>query len=208
MSIIDPLSCEFAKFFCYQMFTDRTQANPGNNAKHQQSEILREQFDSFRSQFTSDTLRVTSSQFKDNFRRIINPIQSLRKKYPSKKRELLEIFSSEKWTNIKKLKTKHSLENCTGCSSDTVLPSTLAMIPIKNNKHKQKANENGLVEAAVLKEKTKEIINNLNRDYRKNYRTTFTKQFKKTLGLPDVKNIAKSVKENIEDIWEETCVER
>ena len=82
------------------------------------------------------------------------------------------------------------------------------MIPIKNNKYKQKAKKNGLVEAAVLKEKTKEIINNLNWDYRKNYCTTFTKQFKETLDLPDVKNIAKSVKENIEDIWEETCVER
>ena len=59
-----------------------------------------------------------------------------------------------------------------------------------------------------MQEKTKEIINDLNRDYRKNYRTTFTKQFKETLDLPDVKSIAKSVKENIEDIWEETCVER
>ena len=81
------------------------------------------------------------------------------------------------------------------------------MIPIKTNKYKQKAKENGLVEAAVLKEKTKRN-NNLNRDYRKNYRATFTKQFKETLDLPDVKSIAKSVKENIEDIWEETCVER
>ena len=81
------------------------------------------------------------------------------------------------------------------------------MIPIKNNKYKQKAKKNGLVEAAVLKEKTKRN-NNLNRDYRKNDRATFTKQFKETLDLPDVKNIAKSVKENIEDIWEETCVER
>ena len=41
------------------------------------------------------------------------------------------------------------------------------MIPIKNNKYKQKAQKNGLVEAAVLKEKSNEIINNLNRDYRK-----------------------------------------
>ena len=120
MSIIDPLSCGFAKVFCYQMFTDKTRTNQGNNAK-QQSEILREQFDSFRSQFTSDTFNVTYSQFKDNFQQIINPIQSLGKKYPSKKGKLLEIFLSEKWTNIKESKTKHSLENCTGCSNDTVL---------------------------------------------------------------------------------------
>ena len=56
-----------------------------------------------------------------------------------------------------------------------------------------------------MQEKTKEIIKDL---YRKSYRTTFTKQFKQTLDLLDVKSIAKSVKQNIEDIWEETCVER
>ena len=206
--MIDLLSCGFAEVFCYQMFTDRTQTNRSNNAKHQQSEILREQCDSFKSQFISDTFNVTYSQFKDNFRRIINPIQSLRKKYPSKKRELLEIFSRKKWTNIKVSKTKHSLENCTSCSNDKILRSTLAIIPIKNNKYKQKAKKNTLVKTAVLPEKNEEIINNFNQDYRKNYRTTFTKQFKETLDLPDVKSIAKSVKENIEDIWEETCVER
>ena len=135
MSIIDPLSCGFAKVFCYQMFTDRTWTNRSNNAKHQQSKILREQFDSFKSQFTSDTFNVSYSQFKDNFQRIINPIISLGKKYSSKKRELLEIFSSEKWTNIKVSKTKHSLENCTGCSNGKILRSTLAIIPIKNNKY-------------------------------------------------------------------------
>ena len=63
---------------------ERSFANRGNNAKHQQNEILRKQFDSFRSQFTSDTFNVSYSQFKDNFPRIINPIQSLGKKYPSK----------------------------------------------------------------------------------------------------------------------------
>ena len=115
------------------MFTDRTRTNRGNNAKHQQNEILGEQFDSFRSQFTSNTFNMSYSQFKDNFRRIINPIQTLGKKYPSKKRELLEIFSSEKES-----KTKNSLENSKGCSNDTVLRSTLAMIPIKNNKYKKK----------------------------------------------------------------------
>ena len=96
MSIIDPLSCGFAKVFCYQMFTDRMQTNRNNNAKHQQSEIMREQFDSPKSQFTPDTLNVTYSQFKGNFQRIINLIKSLGKKYSSKKRELLEVFSREK----------------------------------------------------------------------------------------------------------------
>ena len=154
---------------------DRTRTNRGNNAKHQQNEILREHFDSFRSQFTSDTFNMSYSQFKDNFPRIINPIQSLGKKYPSKKRELLEIFSSEKES-----KTKHALENCKGCSNDTVLRSTLAFYSNKKQQIQKKAKKNFERKdvSKVLKEKTKEIINNLNRDYCKNYRTTFTKQFK------------------------------
>ena len=131
MPIIDALSCGFAKVFCYQIFTDATLTNRSNNAKYQQSEISREQFDLFRSQFTSDTLNVTYSQFKDNFWWIINPIQSLGKKQPSKKWELLEIFSREKCTNIKVSKTKYSLENCTDYSNDKILRITLAMIPIK-----------------------------------------------------------------------------
>ena len=49
----------------------------------------------------------------------------------------------------------------------------------------------------VFKEKGKEIINNLNRDYCKNYRTTFTKQFIETLDLPDVENIAKQQKKTL-----------
>ena len=139
MSLTDPLSCGFAKVFCYEMLKDRTRANRSNNAKHQQSEILTEQFDSFKSQFTSETFNVAYSQLKDNFRFLINPIRPLGKKHPSKKRELLEISSREKWTNMKESKTKHSLENCTSYSNDKVLRSTIAMIPIKSNKYKQKA---------------------------------------------------------------------
>ena len=82
------------------------------------------------------------------------------------------------------------------------------MIPIKITNTNKKLKKIALVEVTVLLEITKEIIKSFNRDYRKNYRTTFTKQFKETLDVPDVKSIAKSVKENIEDIWKEACVER
>ena len=85
------------------------------------------------------------------------------------------------------------LENCKGCSNDTVLRSTLAFYSNKKQQIQKKAKKNFERKdvSKVLKEKTKEIINNLNRDYCKNYRTTFTKQFKETLDLHDVKNIAK-----------------
>ena len=65
-----------------------------------------------------------------------------------------------------------------------------------------------MIESMVLQEKTKQTVNDLNRDYRKNYRTTFTTEFKKTLNIPTVKKTAKFIKKNIEELWEKTCVER
>ena len=81
------------------------------------------------------------------------------------------------------------------------------MILIKSPVYIQKAKKAGLIESMVLQEKTKQIVNDLNRDYR-NYHTTFTTEFKKTLNIPTVKKTAKLIKKNIEELWEETCIER
>ena len=82
------------------------------------------------------------------------------------------------------------------------------MIPIKSPTYIQKAKKASLIESMVLQKNTKQIVNDLNRDYRKNYRTTFTTEFKNTLNIPNVKKTAKLIKKNIEELWEETCVER
>ena len=105
---------------------------------------------------------------------------------------------------MKERKTKHLLTDCKGCLNKKKLRSTLAlaMIPIKSPAYIQKAKKAGLIESMVLQEKTKQIVTDLNRDYRKNYRTTFTTQFKKTLNVPTVKKIAKLIKKNIEELWE------
>ena len=66
----------------------------------------------------------------------------------------------------------------------------------------------GLVERNVLQDKTKVILNELNQNYRKNYRTTFIKQVKQVLEMPKPRGIAKSIKRDIENQWAETCVER
>ena len=82
------------------------------------------------------------------------------------------------------------------------------MILIKSPAYIQKA---GLIESMVLQEKTKQIVNDLNSDYRKNCRTTFTTEFKNTLNIPttefkntlnipNVKKTAKSIKKNIEEL--------
>ena len=64
----------------------------------------------------------------------------------------------------------------------------------------------GLVERNVLQDKTKVILNELNQNYRKNYRTTFIKQVKQVLEMPKPRGIAKSIKREIENQWAKTCV--
>ena len=66
----------------------------------------------------------------------------------------------------------------------------------------------GLIEKQVLQDKTKSILSELNNNFRNNYHTTFTKQVKRVLEIPKPRDIAKSIKTNIENQWEETCVER
>ena len=201
MSVLDPLSCGFLKAFCYKTFTATPQNLTGNRIKQQTGEILMQQYESFQSVFQPDNFHVPYCKFK-HFREITKPIQSLGKKHPAKKVEFLEIFSSENWDNLKERKTKHSLTDCKACLHNKKLRSTLAMIPIKSPAYIQKAKKAGLIESMVLQEKTKQIVTDLNRGYRKNYRTTFTTQFKKTLKVPTVKKTAKLIKKNIEELWE------
>ena len=65
----------------------------------------------------------------------------------------------------------------------------------------------GLVDRNVLQDKTKAVLNELNQNYRKNYRTTFTKQVKQVLEMPKPRKIANSIKRDTENQWEETCIE-
>ena len=65
----------------------------------------------------------------------------------------------------------------------------------------------GLVDRNVLQDKTKAVLNELNPNYRKNYRTTFTKQVKQVLEMPKPRKIANSIKRDTENQWEETCIE-
>ena len=65
----------------------------------------------------------------------------------------------------------------------------------------------GLVDRNVLQDKTKAVLNELNQNYRKDYRTTFTKQVKQVLEMPKPRKIANSIKRDTGNQWEETCIE-
>ena len=71
-----------------------------------------------------------------------------------------------------------------------------------------RAKKIGLCESAVLKDQTKEILNELNKKFKSTYNTTFTEQVKDCLQIEKPAAIVKLAKKNIEDQFEDTCVER
>ena len=76
------------------------------------------------------------------------------------------------------------------------------MIPIKSSAYIYKAKKTGLIESMVLQEKmtwTEIIAKTIVPPLQLN---------SKALNKPNVKKTAKLIKKNIEELWEETCVER
>ena len=154
---------------------------------------------------------MTCSQFKDIFRRIINLIQTLGNKYPSKNPEITRNILEGKVDELQESKTKHLLENCLKKVSYKVkiLWSTLVMIPIKNNKCRQKAKKRSSRKSRFTRKNERNNQRFESRPLQKlSQFFKETLELKETSNLPDVKSIAKSVKGNIEDIWEETCLEK
>ena len=64
-----------------------------------------------------------------------------------------------------------------------------------------------LCEATVLTGQTKEVFNELNKEF-SNHDTNFAGQAKEYLQIQKPASIVKLVKNNIEDRFQETCVER
>ena len=71
-----------------------------------------------------------------------------------------------------------------------------------------KTKQNGLIEPSTLKDRTREIFNKLNPEFRTEYNTTFTKQVKDHLKVNKPLAIVRLAKKDIENQLEDTCVER
>ena len=125
-----------------------------------------------------------------------------------KKRTILATFSSDNWDKLNEKKSSHSLFDCQGCLRFAHLRNVLSMFKIVSNSHKLKAKKNGLVNPMALKDRTTDILNNLNKEYRVKYKTTFTKEVKKILHIRDPRKIASSIKEDVESQLQETCFKR
>ena len=171
------------------------------------SRVLHHQYSAFQSTFSGNNL-ISYDQFRENFQNIVHNIQTLGKKYPEKKRHVMDIFSLKNWVDLKDRQLRHSIFDCKGCLRNESWKDALAVFPARGFLQQAKAKRMGLVKRNVSKDKTKAILNELNQNYRRDYRTTFTKQVKQVLEIQKPREIAKSIKRDIENQWEETCVER
>ena len=181
---------------------------PTENSKEYISRILRDQYARFVSQFQYFQPSIDYLKFKSNFRLITKNLQYLGKKFLEKTKTILTTFSLDDWHKLKEKQNCHSLLVCQACHKSTNLKSALSVLTNLSSKYKVKAKNKGLFDNVKLKEQTNEILNDLNKDYRKKYKTTFTKQAKEILGIPNPKPIAHTIKENIELQMEETFYER
>ena len=210
MSIIDPLTCGFVKVFCYNLYTQTKNNNshtPGN-PKHNQSVILKEKYDLFLKIFPKETHGIVEYRtFVNNFKKIVTNMQSLGKKFPQKKKHLLEVFSTDNWHNLKDRKTPHKILDCQACLKNCKRKDALAIFPTKNPKNRMKAKQNGLIEPFILKDRAREIFNKLNQEFRTEYNTTFTKQAKDHLKVHKPSAIVRLAKKDIENQLEDTCIE-
>ena len=210
MSIIDPLACGFANIFCYNTFTNKStlKKDPSKNLTCYKSQLVHHQYDIFLSTFSLSSQSVTYDQFKENFKNIVGNIQTLGKKHPLKKRHVMDMFSLGNWLDLKDRQLKHTKFDCKGCLENEKWKDALAILPVRGFLHQAKAKKAGLIEKQVLQDKTKSILSELNNNFCNKYHTTFTKQVKRVLEIPKPRDIAKSIKTDIENQWEKTCVER
>ena len=111
----------------------------------------------------------------------------------------MDIFSFKNWVDLKERKVKHSIFDCSSCLRNESWKDALTMFPVRGFLQQAKTKKLGLVKRNVLQDKTKAILNELNQNYLKNYRTTFTKQVKEVLEMPKPLEIANSIKREIEN---------
>ena len=211
MQVIDPLTCGFVKVLCYNLFTqtkNNTSQTPGN-PKHNQSVVLKEKYDPFLKTFPRETHGIVEyCTFVNIFKKIVTNMQSLGKKFPEKKKHLLEVFSIENWHNSNDRKTPHKIFDCQACLKSCKWNDALVVFPTKNPNNKTKAKQNGLIERSILKDRTREIFNKLNQEFRTEYNTTIIKQVKDYLKVHKPSAIVRLAKKDIENQLEDTCVER
>ena len=212
MSIIDPLTCGFAKVITYTyLTTNHTKNKNPVREKNVKGKIIQEKYESLQRVFGTHYFDINYTTFRNKYPKIINHIHEIGKKNPEIKRHLLEVFSEKKWNLLSdNAKSQHQIQNCDGCLKSS-LKIELGKFPIKSVNLKKKAQKAGLFKEKILHDVTNKTLDDLNKQFKNKYNTKFTTQVKKIIypdKMLDKENIIRAAKHNIEQQWKETSVER
>ena len=228
MSIIDPLCCGFAKVCAFNIFQEKATLKKldEENDRMYKSRILKEKYAKFNAYFDgNDKMQIEYSKFKGNFPKIVENIKSLEKRNRPAKDEILSTFSQNRWVKIAtEDQSQHSLSDCSRCLKTDKLRKVLAKFPIKNIYLKKKGRNSGFYKDTVLKDLTNLFVTTLDRSFNAAFDVSFSKcaginkndqsrcnneKLANSVNACAIKReTAKLVKENIENQWAETVVER
>ena len=113
---------------------------------------------------------------------IIERIQLLGKNSKTAQAGVLKCFSTESWEKLSaENKEKHSFYDCNECLRNKNLKGHLEQIPTRNKHHKRKAFDKYFKNAKenALKDRKNQILQETDENFRREFKTTFTKQVKK-----------------------------
>ena len=166
---------------------------------------------------------VSYKQFSQNFPRIVKYFEKLNKRKSSLKKEFLETFTLETWTNLNiNEKHKHTLQNCRWCLKNSKYLELLARLPVnlKNAKGKNDKNTSLLRPdiGHILQDRTNKIMasasKTADREFKKEFNVTFKQARsyiqgnKKRQIYKEKRQIARSIKTNTEQKWKSDAVDR
>ena len=138
-SILDPLSCGFAKVRCYHIFTSK-KCKSANDGHLSSLEMKQTEFNSSFNELES--FRISQRVFR-GFERIVKNLQKLGKVNKTGKLDVISFFSLQKWTALTAdQKKERPIFNCKGCTENLVYKSKLALFKNEVNPFKTKAFEN------------------------------------------------------------------
>ena len=218
MSIIDPLTCGFAKIAAFNILQDQCGIRNENNESKKifKTRLLKLQHQKYLQYFdeSKENYNVEYKIFIENFPSIVIQIRHLNKRYSDTKEELLDTFSKSNWDDLGvNKKSKHSFVDCKGCFKDKELKKCLAKFPIKKGKNKNKALQAGLYKEQILSDVTNSVVQRLDTEFKQIYKTTFTKAVKEHVKdfeskKTDIKSIAKDIVTDCEQQYAESSVVR
>jgi len=103
--------------------------------------------------------------------------------------------------------------DCFACTHEKLLKEQLGNFPIKGKTYQAKARKAGLHKERFLADITNQIVNGLDQDYKKAFKTKFSTQAKKHVPSlqtekVDMKKFAKDIVKDCESQFRETDLDR